>query len=71
MAHKTLKLTNVKPKKNVVRFDYYADDVEREDQKPVLVSSIYVHKDKAKEELGVKNLAKVAGVEVTIRIIKE
>ena len=69
MAHATIRLTNVKPKKHVVRFDYYSDETEREDQKPQLITSIYINKDVAKKELGV-DLKKVRGVEISVRALK-
>lgn len=70
MAHATIKLVNVDPKKKVVRFDYYDKDTDREDQEEQIITNIYVSKRLAKEKLGVKDLSKVKGVEVTIRVIK-
>jgi len=70
MSEASIRLKVVKPKKSVVRFDYYSDDVAYEDRKPQLITSIYIDKKIAEKEMGV-NLAKVRGVEVTIRALKE
>ena len=70
MAHATIKLMHRNPKKHVVRFDFYGEDVEREDREEQITSNIYISKRLAKKLLKTNDLAKEKGVEVTIRLVK-
>ncbi len=58
MAHMTLKLTKVNPKKHVVRFDVEDDKIEES-----LITNVYVSRELAEEHLGIKKLDKIKGIE--------
>ena len=60
MSHITIKMMDVDPKKHVVKFETSDEDA--------VVKNIYISNDAAKE-LGVKKLADVKGIEITIRAI--
>jgi hypothetical protein len=64
MAHAKQVLKNPDPKKHSVKFD-----VEEGTKNPI-VTSIYVMREAAAKYLGVKDLDKVKGIEITIRAIE-